>query len=131
MNIGINLKINKMKNMNRERKFRAWDGCKMLSSDEIGRFCIDDLSNEFWISVMEYSNKKDKNGNFICEGDVLKCNDIEWCERIFIVKWDEEYGGLLPLHTTNDEYDEIIYDYSKIEIIGNIYENPNLVNIIT
>jgi len=112
--------------MNRQRKFRAWDGTKMLLPDDIGGFAIDDLSNEFWVDVMEYSNKMDKNNNLICEGDILKCNDIEWHERIFIVKWDEEYTGLLPLHITNDEYDDCIYDYKLVEIIGNIYETPEL-----
>ena len=118
--------------MNRRRKFRVWDGNEMLFPDDIGNFSIDDLSNEFWVDVMEYSHIKDKNGNLICEGDILKCNDMgtvnyKGPERIFIVEWDEEYTGLLPLHITNDEYDDRIYDYSKVEIIGNVYENPELV----
>lgn len=118
--------------MNRQRKFRAWDGNKMLLPDEIGNFIIDNLSNGFWVDVMEYSNKKDKNGNLICEGDILKCNDsIVFRDRKFVVKWDDEYSGLLPLHITNDEYDERIYDYCLVEIIGNKYETPELLNGIS
>ena len=43
------------------RKFRAWKGNKMLLPNEIGGYVIDDLSKEFQVDVMEYSNKKDKN----------------------------------------------------------------------
>jgi len=113
--------------MNRQRKFRAWDGNKMLLSDEIGGFAIDDLSNEFWVDVMEYSNKKDKNGNIICEGDIILASDSVGFRK-FLVEWDEDYTGLLPLHITNDEYDERIYNYNLVEIIGNKYETPELLN---
>lgn len=72
--------------------------------------------------LLQFTGLKDKNGKEIYEGDILRCtsesmpfnNEIKWYSSGF---WliDQHGNGHLP----NMEYREII---------GNIYENPELIN---
>ena len=70
----------------------------------------------------QYTGLKDKNGKEIYEGDFLKYKDavmqVEWDQGAFWVdEHIDHYHGLL-----GDEY------FDEIEIIGNIWENPELLN---
>jgi uncharacterized phage protein (TIGR01671 family) len=67
--------------------------------------------------LMQYTGLKDKNGKKIFEGDVLKNIIYDSCngrpkEEISKVEYEENYF-LMPA-------------CGEIEIIGNIYENPEL-----
>jgi uncharacterized phage protein (TIGR01671 family) len=67
--------------------------------------------------IMQYTGLKDKNGKKIFEGDVLKNIIYDSCngrlkEEISKVEYEENYF-LMPA-------------CGEIEIIGNIYENPEL-----
>ena len=66
--------------------------------------------------LMQYTGLKDKNGKEIYEGDILKWDASEWgTEYNEAVKWD---FGLLASRE---------HDWPQFcEIIGNIYENPEL-----
>ena len=72
--------------------------------------------------VCQYTGLKDKNGKEIWEGDVVSgkaCND-EPLEICFIDACFELYdrGG--------NYYGDLKQIYSMLEVIGNIYENPEL-----
>ena len=127
--------------MNREIKFRAWDGeQKCFRNDEFlisttngGKIQIVGVSidmdtvriNED-IILMQFTGLLDKNGKEIYEGDVLKTlrfrnvvtNHVETI--LFL-------DGSFCTQTNDDVTVPISYHKEKeIEIIGNVFENPEL-----
>ena len=114
----------------REIKFRAWDKedkeiiYEALEIRNIGlgdgSVLIDERTQKgnelIW---MQYTGLKDKNDKEIYEGDVLKFKN--GCMGIVIYEapsWGVDWGGV-------KNFLGIFYD--KTEIIGNIYENPELI----
>jgi uncharacterized phage protein (TIGR01671 family) len=137
--------------MNREIKFRAWDAeyCDMIPPftltdieciQENGRtICLlihgKDIKRKDWI-LMQYTGLKDKNGKEIYEGDIIKYYSFGSSTPSFAqVIWDdcgygrvgfaykEEMGILTQLYNTQER---CIYKECIGEIVGNIYENPDL-----
>jgi len=102
----------------REIKFRAWDiyNKEMVYSETPPSF-------SFWkwfaydsrTPLMEYTGLKDKNGKEIYEGDIVKS---EYRDNliIIIIKWREKKAQWS------------IEDFGIVEVIGNIYENPELLD---
>jgi uncharacterized phage protein (TIGR01671 family) len=78
-------------------------------------------------SVGEFTGLLDKNGKEIYEGDILKSTyrsgEVKFGECYINYQEYSAYGFY-----TNDEYQEIIIEGGRFEIIGNIYENPELLN---
>ena len=125
----------------REIKFRAWD---KINNRFTGRFCIgDDGSfidmtsgdNSEWMVVEDmtinrYTGLKDKNGVEIYEGDVVKYVTNYYGkrqERQKVVEWiddmqDDSFGEPLSMGYR--------FHGDELEVIGNIYENPELINNI-
>ena len=67
--------------------------------------------------VMQFTGLRDKNGKDIYEGDIL---DIG--EENIDVKF--ENGKFVML---GENYADDLCNYNDIEIIGNIFQNPNLI----
>lgn len=104
------------------------------------------------IKLMQFTGLKDKNGKEIYEGDIVKIDVKEWdddwiktlrgitgevkwveegCEYWAGLIWDEKYGGgveFLKLIGEEDWNGGEEMSGNKLEIIGNIYENPKLIN---
>ena len=83
--------------------------------------------------LMQFTGLQDKNGKDIYEGDVVKWdkdNHYNNCggncntDRIEIVKY-KEYG-FEPFIYSDGYNGVIMIDYNYCEVIGNIYENPEL-----
>jgi len=73
-----------------------------------------------------YTGLKDKNGNEICEGDIVL--DYYDGEDAFIVEWDKDTVSFILTDTDNIicvNFDNYFPD-KELEIIGNINENPEL-----
>ena len=132
----------------RKIKFRHWDGKKMriyepVQFEEDHLWSWDDVNNSDTGWLMQYTGLKDKNGKEIYEGDVIRVfdtnigcevcsedllhDDDTYCDNHvcdqevkFNCGWfcEEEIGDFCP---------PLNYEYLELEIIGNIYENPELI----
>lgn len=106
----------------REIKFRTWNpngkkmnglhGCIVLN-DRIVRGLADSI-------LMQYTGLKDKNGKEIYEGDIVRST----FNGIGKIEWDERNATYRSVGKTADMTLSVVTRES--EIIGNIYENPEL-----
>ena len=87
-----------------------------------------DLIKESPYVVQQYTGLKDKNGKEIYEGDILTYYN-KYSDKIYtqIVKWDQMWAGFGLFEKDNKWCKESDWvKIANIEIIGNIYENPEL-----
>ncbi len=75
------------------------------------------------LTLMQYTGLKDKNGKEIYEGDFVKVHD-NGHDFLTEVKWDK--AGFVIFLESKWFVSMIYNSIERIEIIGNIYENPNL-----
>lgn len=102
-------------------KFRVWSmshECMLpiLREDDFGV-----LENNDHI-VMQFTGLHDKNGKEIWEGDVVINRNNNWAENLkkpCIVEYEE--GGFNPFVG-----DDRAWETKYVEVLGNIYENPEL-----
>lgn len=123
-NIWKNVALNGTKRgmiMSREIKFRIWDKINRmwLRCFNVNLFDIGDLPN---VELMQYTGLKDKNGKEIYEGDIVILNDAEEENRC-VVKY--KYGSYILVDGDLRENLSNVED-RFLEVIGNIYENKNL-----
>ena len=125
-------------------KFRAWDthGQKMFSNNELiiwnGNVYANDSKRltcnnlKGWSIDEEYLMQStglfDKKGVEIFEGDIL-----DYKGRKALVRWHGSYASFIyrfvdELQKRNTEWKPLYLAYMKCEIIGNIYENKELLD---
>lgn len=133
--------------MMREIKFRAWKHTyTQIGTAGYGEMIYDIKSgNSIWNNedieinqilksnpiLLQYTGLKDKNGKEIYEGDVINVfdsdteflghgkiifNDFSWS-----IEWIEKSGNFTML------FSEWYEEEKTIEVIGNIYQNPQLI----
>jgi len=102
--------------MNKETKFRAWDGKEMRYWGFYGNRSFKTPPTEsggFDYPMMQFTGLYDKNEKEIYEGDIVKNqNDIIYT----LTGWLEDSNGLSAIQN----------GIQVVEVIGNIYENPEL-----
>lgn len=120
--------------MNDRFKFRAWDKKDKIMWSVKQILCSRMMTEEFFnpenenFIRMQCTGLRDKNGKLIYEGDILSLYGFnkkqnEEMERS-VVKWDYQEASYYFGSVTS--YNEDNSSFSNIEIIGNIYENPEL-----
>ena len=140
--------------MNREIKFRAWDRKEMemkrvlnisfiswsvtignIGDETTERNSFRNEETDRFI-LMQYTGLKDKHGTEIYEGDILRYrpyHNLEYRDRfdIHAVEWGETGDSDGYSHSRHQEWicgrDSLadVVD-GECEVIGNIYENPKL-----
>ena len=117
----------------REISFRIWDKKEktmFLSPIEIEHLgswfdahlsgAIADTGNKI---VMQYTGLKDKNGKKIFEGDITNHHShkttVAW-------QWSENYNQICGVEADGTHRFYFSIDSVNLEIIGNIYGNPKL-----
>ena len=110
-------------------KFRAWDSIAkeyIFDSYALYELFVNDFVNDIDNSyqVEQCTGLKDKNGKLIYEGDILKS---AYTEKTYIVGREKHYAcwsyRYKNVGTTLSEGDIVNYG---LEVIGNIHENPEL-----
>lgn len=118
-------------------KFRAWlkNDKEIIDVDEIHWFDGElDIIGDYItfvrkadeIELMQSTELKDKNGKEIFEGDI-----VDYKGRKAVIKWHGSYASFIyrfvdELNKRSAEWYPLYLAYLKCEVIGNIYENPEL-----
>ena len=125
--MGAGYRPAEVENMTREIKFRAWDKrFKLMTFISIINFGAKEVSDGLEnidfkdLEFLQFTGLLDKNGKEIYEGDIVTTFD-NWKYKICY-----ELDGYW---VRNDNYDfrqRLSYETKGLEVIGNIYENPML-----
>lgn len=122
--------------MNREIKFRAWDNefKEMIHPEDRGVVYIEldgyvrtgAIKGDF--SLLQFIGITDRNGRRIYEGDIVKHinmadgNFIHQIIKKYVVEFRHTSFQFVPIEGGNYTIEPFI----NVEVIGNIYENPEL-----
>nr|DAX64708.1 MAG TPA: YopX protein [Caudoviricetes sp.] len=123
-------------------RFRAWHNelGRMMSIsdmwfnvDSLGEIGLNDSVMNDYITVspdeielMQSTGLKDKNGKEIFEGDI-----VDYKGRKAVIKWHGSYANFIyrfvdELQERVSEWHPLFLAYYHFEVIGNIYENKEL-----
>lgn len=128
-------------------KFRAWDRARkeMNYKVMVGNCDTNDENwtcptiwieeKENWLHfddykcIMQSTRLRDRNGVEIFEGDI-----VDYKGRKAIIKWHGSFASFIyrfidESQERKTKWDPLFLAYLKFEVIGNIYENPELLEV--
>lgn len=107
-----------------QKKMYSWSDCIKMGPNFIYGMFLDHrmLGKGIWL-VRQCTGLKDKNGKLIYEGDIIKLYGKNY--KVIFEK-HAAYFGLFISKKETYRLNDIHTQTSEIEIIGNIYENPEL-----
>ena len=120
-------------------KFRIWNGKEMLFPNQITKYANCELGinyakeytpegvyiprNPSKTHFMQFINVYDKGNKEVYDGDILNHET----DGQFTIVWDNDFVGFAGKTEGSNAVDSIHSGYFRqCEIIGNIYENPEL-----
>ena len=142
--------------MKREIKFRAWDkvhecylydvqgaydtlgGCVKYENGESADYdeeCFDGFLDNKQYIVEQYTGLHDKNGKDIFEGDIVRYTAWHDGEPTGVFQGEVVYSGDLGMASFDirldhdGEIDRAVLPAIGVEVIGNIHENPELLEV--
>lgn len=118
----------------REIKFRAWDTDRQRMRTGSDNLMLDLGGRKYWqfgydlnfldqshakeFVLMQYTGLHDKNGVEIYEGDIVKTDENDWVGKV--VYEAPEFA------LVDNGFGFASLGYCETKVIGNIYENPEL-----
>lgn len=130
----------------REVKFRIWDGIKLIYQDDINYIdfrsgfasvfdeynYVDNCSKGIDIdNIMQYTGLKDIEGKEIYEGDIVEKEFVDFSNRDKFIGIIKFIDGCWCVENENKRRAYFLFNETDINsVIGNIYENPELLNKI-
>ena len=108
----------------RELKFRMWNEDTKKMSLDVHKWSTFNILIMARKILIQYTGLKDKNGVEIYEGDIY--SDGFKLRHEYIV-WNNRFASFTGRSKAYDNCVNLSEDFAaRIEVIGNIYENPEL-----
>lgn len=134
--------------MSRIIKFRAWDEDRKIMVTDFSEnpqiyqheydytfYCGGYMDNSDWHEpiLMQYTGLKDRKGIEIYEGDILSVcngsiNGSPWMDKPYAVEYILNKGYNICLFCWDKNGNSMMDSTHYCEVIGNIYQNPELLN---
>lgn len=121
-------------------RYRAYDSgslCRMYRPEEVwvcdgGIWVIDEdswdgglISNND-LNLMQSTGFRDKNGKEIFEGDIV---DSEGGFTTGVVEFRSDLGMFVSTLIKYNNFEQLCNAHGLVKVIGNIYENPELLEV--